>query len=138
MKSRKKAKLAGTSGPSSSGSTPAPTTSDDVGAVKEYSGPSSSSSAHVPQAAPATSTYDLDFVNELLPKVVGCSASKESKFHSRWRVKYPCVDGTRSKNFGGTLSEKDAIKFLVRWVWRLHSTENNCENECPDLDALMD
>lgn len=59
-------------------------------------------------APTGSANYTVAEVNRMLPQEPGCPATLESKWHSRWRLRYPSGFST-SKTFGGALSERCAV-----------------------------
>ena len=66
------------------------------------------------------SQYTLDQVKLLLPAVDGCSASCELAWDPRWRCSYPEVFPPASKSFGQSVTEQEALYFILSWAWRQH------------------
>lgn len=56
----------------------------------------------------------------------GSSWFAETKWHTRWRVKFHRSSGRlsqTSKTFGGIISERDAVRFLLLTLWSWHAED---------------
>lgn len=58
-----------------------------------------------------------------LPQVVGCTISKDTRLHGRWKVSYPCDTApfVCSKVWNAERSERAALFFVLRWAWAAHT-----------------
>lgn len=115
-----------------------PTSSSASGAA------ASSSDAQVREANKRThlpggagDEWSVPQVRALLPEVVGLRVSRETKFHRRWRMSYPCSDDPRSYNkcWGGVFSETQVVHDGVRFIWRVHARETG-NDDCPWLEDI--
>ena len=114
----------GSSSSSASSSGNAASSSAPVSLKKKYIG-----SGHK-LAAPLNEGvgYTTAEVAALLPP--GGSCSLETAWHHRWKVAYPCPQRGTSKIFGGRLTVKEAVNFIVHWAWRQHVLLHPSET-CP-------
>jgi hypothetical protein len=109
------------------------------GAASSSSGTGAGAAAALPRPKlpnPAgPSGYGVEEVQSFMPRIPGCTATREIKWHSRWRARYPCAMPATSKSWGGAIPETAAIRYILEWAWQRHADAGG--GECPwDLSAL--
>jgi hypothetical protein len=111
----------------------------DAGDGKSTAASSSSRAGKVPCPAISSATASKEELRALCPDVKGASVFHEKHWHNRWTATYPSGAPSHSKScvwgVGSELSERLALKTVLRWMWSRHV---ECTGqECPyDFDAL--
>ena len=108
----------------------------------DHPGSSSAASSAQPPPPPRSRTpwplparqsvYTEDDITPLLPQDVEFRLYREmNQYHTRWRVSFPTLPQPNffSRNFGGTFTEEDAVKRLVKAAWALYERERG--QPCP-------
>ena len=90
----------------------AASSSEQPGAVVEDAG---IQRQPLPPLQPGEVVWSLATLKTMVPKVAGCSISRETRYHRRYRVSYPSPGGNRmtSKCFGERLPRESGCAFLL-------------------------
>ena len=107
--------------------------------LEQAAGPRARGSARLSELVPGQSAYSQPGLRGLLPPIEGCFMTLESKWHTRWRVKYPAGPRNQtSKSFSmaaaGKVSEKQAVLHCLKLAWQAHIRETG---EDPPLWQLQ-
>ena len=107
--------------------------------LEQAAGPRARGSARLSELVPGQSAYSQPGLRGLLPPSGGCLMTLESKWHTRWRVKYPAGPPSQtSKSFSmaaaGKVSEKQAVLHCLKFAWQVHIRETG---EDPPLWQLQ-
>ena len=100
---------------------------------------SSSSSSAAPASQPVQSlggkvslrgSNNPEEAKQFLPQVAGARLHRDSVRHYRWQAFYPCPPPCScSKGWGQHLSERQALAFVLKWVWAPHTALTG--QQCP-------
>ena len=100
---------------------------------------SSSSSSAAPASQPVQSlggkvslrgSKTPEEAKQFLPQVPGARLHRDSVRHYRWQAFYPCPPPCScSKGWGQHLSERQALVFVLKWVWATHTALTG--QQCP-------
>ena len=95
------------------------------------SGPSVATARRMPIAAEASST--LAAAKRYVPQTLGCAITKDTKWHNRWCITYPCKVPPRSfrKSWGdgSTVDPHGCMVACIRWAWEKHTEATG--QDCP-------
>ena len=84
---------------------------------------------------PEGEDFCLEDLHALLPRKPGCKLWVESKWHHRYRGRYPKdPPNSVSKCWGESVSKRRAALFVIQWLWSQHT--QTVGEQCPwDLEA---
>ncbi len=91
--------------------------------------PAATSKKPLPASAGEGRYYTIEEVNSFLPQgVLGCTVTTETVWHKRFRGRYPGMVLV-SKSFGGKVSEREALIFVLAAIWHMHEAKTG--QSCP-------
>ena len=79
----------------------------------------------------------VEWARELLPQVKGCSISKDTTFHHRWKIAYPGeTQSVFTKSWTTEASPLRVLKDLLKTVWTEHLLLHVADHCWFDIDQL--